>query len=169
MTARQKGSAMLEFALVGIPVIFLIIAVFEVSMIMWQYHTLAEAVAQATRYAAAHGQSCYTSPNSCGITVYNVATAIENQAVGLLPARITITLSTSSDSYGPFTVESCISPSPDTTDFPPNDSSAAAGNPITISATYAIANPLYFFWTGAGKLSAPAYTLGATSTQEILF
>src|SRR5580698_805116 len=168
MTARRKGSAMLEFALVGIPTIFLIIAVFEVSMIMWQYHSLAEAVAQAARYAAAHGQSCHTSPNTCGITVYDVATAMENQAVGLLPARITITLSTSSDSYGPFTVESRISPSHDTTAFPPNDSSAAAGSPITIAATYAITNPLYLFWTGTGTLSAPAYTLGATSTQEIL-
>jgi hypothetical protein len=122
-----------------------------------------------TRYAAAHGQSCYTSPNSCGITIYNIATAIENQAVGLVPANINITLSTTSDSYGPFTVTSCISPTHNTTDFPPNDSSAAAGDTITISATYKVTNPLYMLWTGAGKLSTPLYTLGATSTQEILF
>jgi hypothetical protein len=45
---RQRGSAMIEFTLVGIPMIFLLISIFEISRAMWNYHTLAFAIREGT-------------------------------------------------------------------------------------------------------------------------
>lgn len=160
---------MLEFVLVGVPSIFLVLSVFEISMIVWQYHTLAEAVAEATRYAAANGETCYSSGYSCGTTVGNIATAIKNQAVGLEPANLTITLTANGAQIANGTVESFISPSLNTTDFPPDSTNGAAGDTITILASYPIPNPLFGYWPGGGSIAAATYTLKATSTQEILF
>ena len=52
----EKGSSMVEFALVGIPLIFILISIFEISRGMWMYETVAHAVREGARYAAVHGQ-----------------------------------------------------------------------------------------------------------------
>ena len=41
MRNRERGTTLLEFTLVGIPLIFLLISTVEISRGMWQYHTLA--------------------------------------------------------------------------------------------------------------------------------
>jgi Flp pilus assembly protein TadG len=170
MPAKRRGSAMVEFVLVGIPALFLTISVFEVSMIMWQYHTLAEGVAQATRYAAAHGQECSTNGNTCATSIGAVATVLHQQAIGLDTAKVNVTFVSPNGTNGPYTLADCISPGAiNTTTFPPANSGGAPGSLITISVTYAIPNPLFIFWTGSAPMSAHTYTLGATSTQEILF
>src|SRR5580658_5267649 len=169
MAGARRGSSMLEFALVGIPTIFLVVSLFEISMIMWQYHTLAEVVARVARYAAVNGQTCYGSGYSCGTTVGNIATAIKNQAVGILPANLTITLTANGSQIAQGTVESFISPTLNATDFPPDNSNGAAGSQITIVASYPIPNPLFGYWPGGGTMAEQKYTLKATSTQEILF
>jgi Flp pilus assembly protein TadG len=168
MAAKRRGSAMLEFVLVGIPALFVALSVFEVSMIMWQYHTLAEAVAQGTRYAAAHGQGCSANGNTCSTTIGTVAGVVGRQALGLDPARINITLVSPAGSNGPQTVAFYTSPM-NATAFPPVGATGAPGGLITISVTYAIQNPLFLFWTGLAPMNPHTYTLGATSTQEILF
>ena len=67
---RQRGgSTVIEFTLVGIPMIFVFISTFEMARGMWIYHSLAYAVKEATRYASVHGASCTTSPNTCGVTI----------------------------------------------------------------------------------------------------
>ena len=55
---------MLEFVLVGIPLIFVILSIFEIARGMWTYQTLAFAVREGTRYAIMHGKGC-ASPNTC--------------------------------------------------------------------------------------------------------
>ena len=159
----------MEFVLVGIPTVFLVLSVFEISMIMWQYHTLAEAVARVARYAAANGETCYGSGYSCGTTVGNIATAIKDQAVGILSANLTITLTANGSQIAQGTVDSFITPTLNTTDFPPDGANGAAGSQITIVASYPIPNPLFGYWPGGGVMAAKKYTLQATSTQEILF
>ena len=75
---------MIEFTLVGIPMIFLLISIFEISRAMWNYHTLAFAIREATRYAAVHGSGCSTDPhNSCQATVAQVAQRIQDAGIGL--------------------------------------------------------------------------------------
>src|SRR6266849_3318008 len=80
---RGLGSATLEMTLVGIPMIFVLISIIEVSRGMWIYHTLSYAVREGTRYTIVHGVNCKTSPNNCAVTVGQIATVIQNAAVGL--------------------------------------------------------------------------------------
>ena len=75
---------MLEFTLVGIPSLFLLISIFEISRGMWTYHTLTRAVNVGVRYASLHGQGCSSNGYSCGITVRDVAGKIAAAAPGLL-------------------------------------------------------------------------------------
>ena len=85
---RQRGSAMIEFTLVGIPMIFLLISIFEMSRAMWNYHTLAFAIREGTRYAVVHGSGCSTDPrNSCQATVAQVAQRIQDAGIGLDAVR----------------------------------------------------------------------------------
>ena len=60
----RRGSSILEFVLVGIPIIFVLISLFEISRGMWTYHTMAYAVREGVCYATVHGKGC-ASPNTC--------------------------------------------------------------------------------------------------------
>ena len=55
---KRRGNAAVEFALVGIPVIFTLISVEEISRGMWMYDTLASTVARTARYISVRGQDC---------------------------------------------------------------------------------------------------------------
>jgi len=46
---------MIEFTIIGIPVLCLSVAIVEASLGAWQYHSMAYAVEVATRYACMHG------------------------------------------------------------------------------------------------------------------
>jgi Flp pilus assembly protein TadG len=61
---RRRGSSTLEFTLVGIPIIFVLISTFEMARGMWNYHTIAYAVKEGTRFASVHGIDCSTAPNT---------------------------------------------------------------------------------------------------------
>jgi len=75
---------MIEFTLVGIPMIFLLISIFEISRAMWNYHTLAFAIREGTRYAAVHGSGCSADPRAtpCQATVAQVAQRIQDAGIG---------------------------------------------------------------------------------------
>jgi Flp pilus assembly protein TadG len=60
----RKGSTALEFALVGIPLLFILFSLFEAARGMWTYQMMAYAVREGTRYAAMHGKG-WASPNTC--------------------------------------------------------------------------------------------------------
>lgn len=156
---------MLEFALLGVVVIFLTMSVFEGSLMMWQYHTLAEAVQVGARYISAHGVDCTENGNSCTITVGNVASYIAQQAVGLNPAVLNVTLTSASGSVPCDPLNSC---NTSTTVFPPSSDNAVGSN-VKVTATYTMNNPIVMFWPGVSTKSIGSLTLGATSTQRIMF
>jgi Flp pilus assembly protein TadG len=171
----RKGSAMLEFVLLGVPSLFLTLSVFEVSLTMWQYHTLAEAAATGARYAVTHGSDCSQNGNSCATTAAQVATVIKTAVVGLDPAKVNVTLTPQTGSaIGPYTVSNCSAGNAQATgctnNFPPTGATGAPPNTITVNLTYTAANPFAMFWPGAGKGTVQkAVTIGAISTQEIMF
>jgi hypothetical protein len=66
---------MLEFVLIGIPVIFVLISIFEIARGMWTYHTMAYAVREGVRYASVHGKGC-ASPNTCQVTIGQITSVI---------------------------------------------------------------------------------------------
>lgn len=165
MKNRQRGSMLLEFVLTGIPVIFLTISIFEVSMTMWLYHTMAETVQTAGRYIVTHGQSCTQNGNSCSITVANIATSMESTGVGLDPSKLNVSLIGAANTVTCNPLNTCTSSS---TVFP-EGSDGAAGNNIQVTASYPMANPFVMFWPGAASVSSGNITLAANSIQRIMF
>jgi len=94
---RQKGNSLIEFTMVGIPLMFVIISTFEMSRAMWTYETLAYAVKEGTRYAAVHGENCAVSPNNCAVKVSDIAGVVQAAGIGLDPGLLQVTLTGSRD------------------------------------------------------------------------
>src|ERR1700691_3435129 len=92
---RRRGATMVEMTLVGIPTIFILISIFEISRGIWMYETLANAAKAGVRYATVHGADCVTSGssgtfnefggiyNACTVTAGGVANVIKQNGVGL--------------------------------------------------------------------------------------
>jgi Flp pilus assembly protein TadG len=156
---------MLEFALVGIPTIFLTVSSIETALAMWQYHTLEECAAAGARSVITHGADC---AGTCTITVGNVITKIVQTGVGLDDTKLSVKLVTASTSPGGTTYSPASSYLSSATTFPPT-ADAAVGDDVTVTVSYQVTNPFVMFWPGAGKTSGSAYTLGATSRQRIIF
>jgi len=76
----RRGSALIEFILVGIPFLFLWISIEEISRGMFPYHTLQFASKMAASYASEHGATCSSGTNTCSTTVGNVVTVFKNDA-----------------------------------------------------------------------------------------
>ena len=172
---RRLGSATLEMTLVGIPLLFVLISIIEVSRGMWIYHTLSYAVREGTRYTIVHGANCKATPNNCPVTVGQIATVIQNAAVGLFDSNnFMVEMKSSSDTYGTLdgngiptmTLASALS---NTNQFPsaPGDS---IGQPITFTVTYPFQSAIAMFWPGAGSgLNFATVTFPASSQELVQF
>jgi Flp pilus assembly protein TadG len=156
---------MVEFVLLALPIIFLTISILEVSLLGWKYHSMAYAIELAGRYACTHGRTCTKNGNACTITVANVANLIAKQAPALDSSQLNVTLTTHASSVTCNPLNSCFSNS---SQFP-NSTDNGVGLDVTITATYLMSNPLPMFWPGAVGTSGRAFTLGATSRQNIVF
>jgi hypothetical protein len=162
---NRRGSALIEFTLVGIPIIFLTISVFSISIDMWEFHELPHAVEMTARYASTHGQGCTQSGNTCGITVGGLVTYFEGQNISLLPSLVNVTFTDGGGSIPCAPLTGCASSS---VTFP-RTSYNAPGQDVTVSATYTLRNPVAIFWPSNAQGVWQAFTVGATSRQRILF
>jgi Flp pilus assembly protein TadG len=165
---RQSGVAIVEFSLAGIGTIFLLICTFHLSMGMWNYHVIANAVHEATRYLSVKGVNCTKPGNSCTVTVGTIAAKLETLAVGIPNNAINVTLT--SDSGAVTTCAPLSTCEGSTTLWPPHSNTDnAVGKKITVAASYRFQSPLLFFWPGAGKTEFGTIWFPASSTQLILF
>ena len=157
----ERGSSMVEFALVGIPVTFLMITIMQMGLAMWSYHTLAYAVREGVRYASTKGPGCDIAGNTCAITVGDVAQTVASAGIGLQANQLNLTLTSSAGSVTCTPLSSCSS---NTTRWPP--SSVAAQSNISIAGSYPIHVVLLPFTSGpiinSGRVSA-------SSQQALLF
>jgi Flp pilus assembly protein TadG len=159
--SSRRGNALVEFAFVGVPMILLTVSTVSIALEMWQYSSLSYATEATARYVTTHGADCSQNGNSCTITVGNVATYFANQALGIGGSQVTLYLTDNSGTTTcspPFT--SCETSS---TTFPASSANSVGSN-ITIKATFPVNSPMAMFWISSGS-----YTLGATSTQQIVF
>ncbi|HUQ95956.1 MAG TPA: TadE/TadG family type IV pilus assembly protein [Bryobacteraceae bacterium] len=169
---EQRGNATIEFTLVGIPLIFALISIFEVSRGMWIYVTLAQAVREGTRYAIVHGQNCSQLPNQCATTVAQVAARIRDMGVGLLPNQLTVTMSTAAGgasilTIGPSTLETLLTQTGTT--FPAGAGSGP-GSDIVITASYPFNSAIAMFFPGAGSgMTFGTFNLPASSRDIVQF
>ena len=161
---HRNGNALIEFTLLGIPIIFITISIVSVSINMWEFHNLSYAVQATARYVTLHGDTCTRYGNSCVITVGNVATYFKGQALALDPTQVIVKLTDSSGTTTCNPVNNCTSSA---TQFPASSGNAVGSN-VTVKATYVLRNPIALFWPPDEDLPS-VFTVGATSRQRILF
>jgi len=135
---------------------------------MWNYHTLAFKVHEATRYIAVHGKGCTKYGNTCSVTVGTLAHKIDSTGVGILSNSVDVTLTTDSLAETRcWPLSSCFS---NTTVWPPaTNTDNEPGKKVTIFANYQYHSALFFFWPGAGSMAFGQIWLPASSTQTIVY
>ena len=170
---QRLGSATLEMTLVGIPMIFVLISTIEVARGMWTYHTLAYAIREGTRYTIVHGSDCKVAPNNCAVTIGQIATVINNSAVGLDAGQMKVRLQSLTDDTGvdanglpSTTLSSALG---NTAQFPSTGGDAIQA-PITFTATYPFQSAIAMFWPGTGSgVNFMSVTFPASSQERIQF
>jgi len=160
----RTGSVMLEFALTGTPLLFVILSLVWMSIGMWQYHTLAEAVSVTARAASVHGAGC--AGQTCSTTVGAVATLLAGRAIGIPSSQLNVTLTSSASTVTCNPLSSCTSNS---AAWPSLAGNTAVTTNIAISATYPFSSPIPLWTPHNGSMLFHAITLGAQSTQAVMF
>ncbi|HYL97102.1 MAG TPA: hypothetical protein VET69_14955 [Terriglobales bacterium] len=158
---------MLEFTLIGIPLIFVLISIFEIARGMWLYESLSHGLKSGSRYAIVHGINCSSGTNTCGAEVKDIAAVIHNTSSGLVPADVTITMESDSQSVQ-CVLATCLT---DTTQFPSSQPGNLVGANITFTGTYRFQSALAMFWPGAhgGGVGFPTVNLPASTQEKIQF
>jgi Flp pilus assembly protein TadG len=155
---------MLEFTLVGIPLMFVLISTFEMARGMWNYHTIAYAVKEGTRYASVHGINCGT-PNSCTVTIGQITQKIVDAGIGLPTTQLRLTFTSQSGSISN-TANLLLS---NATVWPPSPGNVV-GSSIQIDATYPFQSAISMFWPGAGTgINFGTVNFPASSRETIQF
>ena len=175
---RVAGNTLIEFTLVGIPIVFLLVSVFEMSRGMWLYHTLATAVREGTRLAVVHCGDCNLYPNSCAVTVRTVANRIRDAAVGLPPSDIqNVTLTSSTRTITCPSLEDCIKAGSLGDTYWPAGAPGAVADvganrraPVEIAASFPFRSAIAMFWPGAGRgQQFGLFSLPASSRELIQY
>ena len=185
----QRGATTIEMTLVGIPLIFILISVFEISRGMWMYETASTAVREGVRFASVHGVNCVNKPpgipNQCDVTANDIVRVIRLGAgagsthgldygptgaggAGLDPTTTTVFF-TSASTVTPLACSLDGTTGACDVQWPP-DLDNAVKNVIKISVTTPFKSALAMFWPGAGRGMQFATTnLSASSSDTIQF
>ena len=156
---------MIEFTLVGVPMICTITSIIMTAIAMWQFESLAFGTQITARYIVMHGRTCTQDGNSCTVTVSDIAAYFARQTIALDPSQTNLTLKSATATRNCSPLNSCTG---DTTQFP-----SAVDNgvnfDVTVKATYGVTNPLAMFWPGTTGVGSGNFNLMATSRQRIVF
>lgn len=187
----NRGATTIEMTLVGIPLIFILISIFEISRGMWMYNTAATAVREGVRFASVHGVNCVhvtpSIPNACEVTANDIVKVIRLGAgdaivnsqgtsnnygptgaggAGLVPTTTVVTFTTPSLTF------SCNLDGSSTGNcanrWPP-DLDNAVKTVITISIRAPFRSALSFFWPGSRPMQFGATNLSASSSDTMQF
>jgi Flp pilus assembly protein TadG len=164
----SRGSTLLEFTFVGIPLIFVLISIFEAARGMWIYTSLANGVKAGMRYVVVNGtgHTGACTGTQCSLTVQAVARVINNAAAGLSVPGETELQGVNNVTIAGFAcgnLQACLA---DTTVIP----LTPMGGPVTVTAQYNFVNAISLFWPGAGKGSQlPAFQLPAAAQEYVQF
>jgi Flp pilus assembly protein TadG len=162
---RERGSAILEFTLVGIPLVFVVISTFEMARGMWLYHSLAYAAKTGARFAVVRGKGCQAAGNACGISVGDVAGRIAGAATGLPAGTFDVTLESAAGTLECRPLSACLA---DATAWPPGNANSP-GMDIRVTARHEFRSALALFWPGAGTRRIGTALFEAGAFQRIQF
>jgi len=174
----RKGQTVIEFTLVGIPLIFVLISIFEISRGMWVYETLAHTVREANRFAIVHGRNCHpsvTNIHNCTQTVGSIATRLRQQGTGLDPNLLQLTFRVINqadpnlNNASTAVTGTLASLSGNTTLFPPITAFYYMDD-ISITGKYPFRSALAMFWPGAAPVRfSPVIWMSADARELIQF
>lgn len=167
---RQRGVGLVEFSIAGIASITLMICTVQIGIAMWTYHSLAYAVHETNRYVSAHGRSCLTGGNGCGIYVGDVANKLKSYAPNIPDTQINMTLT--SDSLN--TVVTCnpisTCESDTSTQWPATSHQDNwIGKTVKLTASTTMQSMIVALWYGWSGQRISSVTLKSTSTVQVLF
>jgi Flp pilus assembly protein TadG len=173
---RESGSAIVEFTLTGIPLLFIWLSTVEMARGMWNYATLQYATKATLAYASMHGATC-ASPNSCSAKLSDVVTVFENAAVGIPQGDLSLTLTTASgatQTCNPVSTCSTTNASWGSTWPPSASGDNAVGKDIYLRADQTFKSALILFIPGTGTttfngVAAGSFDFPGYSHQTILF
>ena len=179
---RRRGATMVEMTLVGIPTIFILISIFEISRGIWMYETLANAAKAGVRYATVHGADCVTSGsqgqfnlyggiyNACTVTAGGVANVIKQNGVGLDLTATTVQFTSHAGTIGPAALGTCIAGGTCGSIWPPNDGiSNTPGQSISIEVIAPFKSALALFFPGARAVSFAVSNLAGSSKDNMRY
>lgn len=172
---RERGSAIIEFVLTGIPMIFVCISIVQMSIGMWHYHTLQYAVKATAAYIAHHGSGC-DSPNTCSIQIRDAANVLKTTAIGIPANELNVTFgSFKRDAIGNIIastpvncrLDNCLT---NATPWPPSGFKDP-GSDIDIKADYIFKSALSMYAPGPGSqtVSFGQFHLPGYAYQQVLF
>lgn len=178
--SRRRGNTIVEFTLVGIPMIFVLISTFEMARGMWLYDTLANAIKEGARYAIVSGKKCSEIPGcSATATVGEIAQHIRSAGVGIDPnePEFSVTLTAfrldptaGKKIYGtPVTctpLSSCLASA---VHWPPSPGNMPNGDSVEITGVYPFRSAIAMFWPGAGGMVFGKTFLRVSSMEGIQF
>jgi Flp pilus assembly protein TadG len=164
----RRGTSMVEFVLHTVPLLFVSISLVWMAMGVWEYHTLVQAVDETARYAAFHGADCVGQ--SCATTVEQVANTLAGKAIGIPAGNMNVTLTSSAHNYTCNPLSNCQSNSSAWPTLAGNTAyGAGGGTNISITATYQFTSAISMWVPIYGKMQFAGVTLGANSTQPVLY
>jgi hypothetical protein len=143
---------------------FVLISTFEMARGMWNYHTIAYAVKEGTRYASVHGSNC-AFPNSCQVTVAQITRKIVDAGIGLPTDQLRLTFTSQSGTFSNTATNLLANPA-----IWPSSPGNAVGSVIQIDATYPFTSAISMFWPGAGTgVNFGTVTFPASSRETVQF
>ncbi len=154
---RRRGQSLLEFTLVGIPMIFVLISIFEIARGMWIYNTAAYAVKEGTRLAIVKGDGYFTALTDQNnvVTVRRIVQEIKYAGVGLDITDPDSEIRLTWIGGGLLTckpISACLA---DTSRWPP-ESASGPDLQVGIEVVVPFRSALAMFWPGGG----PAQVFG---------
>lgn len=165
----ERGSALIEFTLVGIGLLFVLICTFEMARGMWIYHTLAHVSKEATRFLIVHGAECQTR-TAClaDANLGTFASRVQFHGIGLVPANLDVQVFRGGTqvvgSAGGYVTLGSLAGSTAVW-----ATTANTGLPIQVSFRYPFQSALALLWPSAGQVKFNLVTLGASSWDTIQF
>jgi Flp pilus assembly protein TadG len=161
----RSGNAALEFVMTGIPLIFIIISIVEISRGMWIYDTLANAVETTTRDMAVRGYDCSSYVSGCAQTVGGYAKDFNSWAIGLDPSQLVVTFQSENHTVTCNPLNSCFTNS---TAWPPSGDNTR-NEDIWVTGVMPFKSALSMFVFGSAPVSFGTFNFSAKSHQQILF
>jgi len=167
----QRGNSLVEFALVGIPLIFAWISTVQLALGMWQYHSLQYAVKAAGSFQTHRGANWVQQGNAAA-QIKDAAQVLADNVPGVAPSKITVVFKaintlTSASQTVTCTLNNCLT---NTTAWPPTNYNSP-GFDVEISASFLFNSGISMVAPGPGpsSVSFGSYQFPGYTKQFILF